>query len=293
MIPRAVEIAGNGRYLKKERGFLAVYHADERLGRIPLDDIGMVLATGHGLTYSNNLLLELSRRDVPLVICDKGFRPAAIFWPLETHYEQSGRMAAQVSASKPLCKQLWKQIVEAKIRMQAAVVQGKGRGAGHLRQLAGCVQSGDVGNNEATAARLYWRLVFGEDFRRNRQQGGANALLNYGYTVLRATAARAVMLAGLHPSFGLHHHNTRNGFPLVDDLMEPYRPIVDKVVLELLAEGAVEVDKCAKRACAEIPVLDVHSAKGVCTVAASLNDCALSLAEAYEGKRKKLIFPKA
>jgi CRISPR-associated protein Cas1 len=293
MMLQTVEINGENRYLCKERGFLAVYAKGELLGRLPLDDLGLVLAAGHGLTYSNNLLLELSRRGVPLIVCDRGMRPAALFWPVEMHRQQGQRLAAQAAASLPQKKRLWQELVQAKIKMQALAAASRGADSGHLTEFARAVRSGDAGNVEAAAARLYWKLLFGPRFLRDRKAAGVNALLNYGYTILRGLMARSVMLAGLHPSFSLHHSVERNALALVDDLMEPFRPMIDLVVLALQNAGEQEPTPVARTSLAALPVLDMKSRKGTTTVAESAKNLAASLADTLLGKRKKLLLPSA
>ena len=199
MLAQAVEIAGDRRHLCKERGFLAVYCRDERLGRIPLDDLGVVLVAGHGVTYSNELLVALAERCVPLFMCDKRMLPVGLFWSLQGHFLSGQRVRTQAGASLPLQKRLWRQIVQAKITLQAQVAEDRGGEAGPIYNLAGRVRPGDQGNLEAAAARLYWRQAFGPEFRRRRKAGGLNALLNYAYTIVRSATARAVMAGRAAP----------------------------------------------------------------------------------------------
>jgi CRISP-associated protein Cas1 len=200
---RVVEIAEDGRHLAKLHGFLIVSENGKELGRIPLDDISAVIATAHGISYSNSILVALAERCAPLVVCASNFRPAAILWAAEGSYEQAGRMADQAGAAKPLKKRLWAQIVSAKIQSQGNTLEAIGASHQGFQLLSRKVRSGDPDNVEAQAARRYWPLLFGEDFRRDRSADGVNAMLNYAYTVLRAGAARAIMAAGLHPSLGL------------------------------------------------------------------------------------------
>ncbi|MEC5293142.1 type II CRISPR-associated endonuclease Cas1 [Aurantimonas sp. C2-6-R+9] len=230
---RIVDVATDGLHLAVVRGFMTVSENREERGRIALDDIGAVIAHAHGLTWSNNLFVQLSKRNVPVIICAANHAPVSCLWPLEGHHRQSVRMRAQAAASKPLTKQIWRQIVSAKIAMQAAVLASAGAEAAGLAAMAKRVKSGDPDNLEAQAARRYWNGLMGPDFRRDRDADGANAMLNYGYTVLRAILSRAICAAGLHPTFGIHHTNQNNAFPLADDLMEPYRPLVDRMVLSL------------------------------------------------------------
>lgn len=292
MTGRIVEIAEDGRHLAKSRGFLTVSEKGSELGRIPLDDIDAVIASAHGLTYSNNLLVALAEQGAPLVLCGANHRPAAILWAAESHNEQAGRMADQAAAKKPLKKRLWAQIVRAKIEGQGASLEAAGAEHRGFYLLSRKVRSGDPDNVEAQAARRYWPLLFGKDFRRDRGSEGVNAMLNYSYTVLRAGAARAVMAAGLHPSFGLSHRQRRNAFALADDLMEPFRPVADLLVCELAQSGAEGVGKETKPHLARILITDMSTPDGASPVGVCLERLALSLARCFSGEAKALELPR-
>lgn len=292
MATRIVEIAEDGRHLAKERGFLAVKCDGAELGRIPLDDIAAVVANAHGITYSNNLLVALAERCAPLVICGANFRPAAILWATEGHHEQAGRMADQAAASVPLKKRLWTQLVAAKIESQRATLEAAGAEHEGFYLLARKVRAGDPDNVEAQAARRYWPLLFGQEFRRDRGADGANAMLNYAYTVLRAGTARAIMAAGLHPSLGLSHRQRGNAFALADDLMEPFRPLVDLLVRDLIRGGFDGVNRETKPQLARILVTDMSTGDGVSPVGACLTRLTLSLARCFAGEQKKLDLPR-
>lgn len=259
---RVVDIETDGLFLATHRGFLTVSDAGEEKGRIALDDIGALIVHAHGTSWSNSVMLRLSERAVPIVICGTNHAPVACVWPLQGHYQQGARMRAQIGASRPLGKQIWRQIVAAKIRMQGHVLSLAGKEAGAFDLLARKVRSGDPDNIEAQAARRYWKALFGPDFSRDRTADGANALLNYGYTVLRAVVSRAVCAAGLHPTIGVFHANRANAFALSDDLMEPYRPLVDRTVLGMMAHGNVEVTSEAKRELTAITTLDLENGDG-------------------------------
>jgi CRISPR-associated protein Cas1 len=293
MIGRVIEIASDGRHLAVFRGFMTISADGAEVGRVPLDDIGVLLCHAHGLTYSNNLIVELTGRGVAIVICGANHLPVAWVWPLDGHHIQSLRMRHQLAASEPLRKRLWQTIVRAKIAQQAAVLAGLGKAHEAFDLLAGKVRSGDPDNIEAQAARRYWPLLMGNDFRRDRAAGGGNALLNYGYTVLRAGVARAVVAAGLHPSLGLHHVNRGNPMCLVDDLMEPFRPLVDVVVLRLMAAGEAEVTSVAKARLAMVLSLDLATRAGTTPLSTCLERLALSLAVAFETGKPVLELPPA
>jgi len=288
---QTLEIAGSNRHLSKERGFIAVRSGKEKLGQIPLDDLVCVLIVGHGVTYSNDLLSALAERAVPVVLCGSNMRPLSVLWPLSSHHLSGQRIKAQAELGLPLRKRLWQSLVQAKILLQACNAELHEAKGGHLRALAKSVRSGDPDNVEAEAARLYFRTCFGPDFKRDRDATGINAQLNYGYTVLRAATARAVMLAGLHPAFGLHHHNARNSMPLVDDLMEPFRPVVDMLALRLQRTGIESVDKKAKCLLSALPNIDVPLRKKTGTVSSSLTALTASLADVLIGARRQLVLP--
>lgn len=292
MIGRVVEIAEDGRHLAKSRGFLTVSANGAEIGRVPLDDVAAVVANAHGITYSNNLLVALAERCAPLVVCGRNHRPAAFLWTVDGHYEQAGRMADQATASKPLRKRLWAQLVSAKIESQGATLEAVGAPHQGFRLLARKVRSGDPDNVEAQAARRYWPLLFGDGFRRDRSADGINGLLNYVYTVLRAGAARALMGAGLHPSLGLSHRQRGNAFALADDLMEPFRPMADLLVYDLVVAGATEVNKETKPELARILTMDMSTIDGISPLGVCLERVALSLARCFRGEVQKLDLPR-
>lgn len=288
---RVVEIAEEGRHLAKERGFLAISAQGEVVARLPLDDLAGVIATARGATLTSQLVAALAERNVPLVLCGAKFAPVAILWPVEGHHAQQRRMEAQLACGRPLARRLWAQVVAAKVRRQGRTLEALGERAGAFEQLARKVRSGDPANIEAQAARRYWPLLMGRDFRRDRQGGGANALLNYGYAVLRSATARAVAAAGLHPGLGIFHRHPNNPMPLVDDLMEPYRPVVDLEVRLMRGEGLTEPTPEAKRRLAMLLWSDQPTAAGVSPLSTCLVRSAQSLAESFVTRKACLDFP--
>lgn len=262
-------------------------------GRIALDDIGALITHAHGLKWSNTVFVRLSERGIPVVLCGANHRPISCVWPLEGHHMQAARMRSQIAAPRPLCKQLWRQIVGAKIRMQGHILAANGVESGAFEMLARKVRSGDPENVEAQAARRYWKALLGPDFSRNPAEDGANALLNYGYTVLRAIVSRAICAAGLHPTIGIFHANRANAFALADDLMEPYRPLVDHMVRALVHEGKAEVTPETKRRLASIGTLDLSSATGNSPLAVHAQRLVHSLATSFETKKPALELPDA
>lgn len=294
MIGRIVEVADDRRHLFMHRGFMVVQDTggDRReLGQVPLDDIAAVIANAHGLSYTNNLLVALSERGIPFVICAANHNAVGMLLPIEGNFEQSKRIEAQIAAGLPKHKRLWASVVRAKLEQQAAALEATGAPTAPLLALAGKVKSGDPENLEAQGARRYWGLLFGDGFRRDQDKAGLNALLNYGYTVLRATTARAIVAAGLHPSIGLHHSNDANAMRLVDDMMEPFRPIIDLKAWQLKQNGEEDVRPETKRAMVRTMYDDMMTASGATPVTVCVQRMATSLAQVYLGQRDKLDLP--
>ncbi len=230
MVGQIVEISEAGYSLKKYRGFLEVYKRGEKIGQVHIDDIATVLISVPGSLISSVLIDHLSRQNVPIVICGENYYPSTITLPLEGYSRQYQVMSAQAKISEPKRKRAWQRIVQAKISNQAELLVRVGEEGKQLERLARKVRSGDPENYEAQAARLYWQRLFGKTFRRDRAALGLNSAINYTYAIVRSCVARGVCSAGLHPTFGLHHKNPRNALNLVDDLLEPFRPIADYLV---------------------------------------------------------------
>src|SRR6056297_1614366 len=200
---------------------------------VPIEDIGYMLIENQQISLSMPLLEALSLQNVAVIFCNSKHHPQSMLMSLDGNHQQTEIYRQQVAASEPLKKNLWKQTVMAKIENQAAVLEALGKDAHPLPHLARQVKSGDTDNREGMAARLYWSKLFGKGFVRERHGVWPNAFLNYGYSIIRAATARALAGSGLLPSFGIFHSNRYNAFCLADDMMEPYRPFVDKAVWEL------------------------------------------------------------
>lgn len=291
MIGRIVEIAGESRYLSKERGFLVVSHRGEEQGRIPLDDVSALICNAHGLSYSNNLLIALAERGCPVVLCGANHMPAGIICSVDNHHRQGARLDAQAAVSVPRRKRLWQRLVRAKLGMQAAVLGAYSLPQAPLRSLIPKVRSGDSGNLEGVGARRYWSMLFGKTFRRDHEGEGVNALLNYGYTVLRACVARHLLATGLHPGLALHHSNDGNALRLADDLMEPFRPLVDAQVKQFSDFKRLDVDTTNKRELALMLARSIPTDEGASPVSVAIERLCLSLAQIYENERKELSLP--
>jgi CRISPR-associated protein Cas1 len=294
MIGRIVEVADDRRHLSMHRGFMVVQDTEgerKELGQVPLDDIAAVIANAHGLSYTNNLLVALAERGAPFVLCAANHNAVGMLLPIDGNFEQAKRIEAQIAASLPTHKRLWAAVVRSKLEQQAAALEATGAPTAPLTALVSKVKSGDPENIEAQGAQRYWRLLFGDAFRRDQDGGGLNGLLNYGYTVLRACTARAVIAAGLHPSIGLHHSNDNNAMRLVDDVMEPFRPIVDLKVWHLRRNGEEQVTPETKRALVRTLYDDMQTEAGATPVMVCAQKLAVSLAQVYLGEREKLDLP--
>ncbi|MCX8516776.1 MAG: type II CRISPR-associated endonuclease Cas1 [Rhodoferax sp.] len=294
MIGRIVEVADDHRHVHVHRGFLVVQNTEgerKELGQVPLDDIAAVIANAHGLSYTNNLLVALAQRGVPFVLCAANHNAVGMLLPLDGNYEQSKRIEAQIAATLPTHKRLWASIVRSKLEQQGAALVATGTPSTPVTALVSKVKSGDPQNLEAQGALRYWRLLFGDAFRRNQDGGGLNNLLNYGYTVLRAATARAVVAAGLHPSIGLHHSNDQNAMRLVDDVMEPFRPVIDLKVWHLQRNGEDEITPETKRALVRTLYDDMQTESGATPVMVCIQKLAVSLAQVYLGERTALELP--
>lgn len=286
-----IDISTDGRHLSRDRGFLKVSENGSEIGRTPLDQIAGVIVHAHGTTWSTSLLTELAERGAPVVLCAANHAPKSVLLPIEGHHAQGARMRAQWQAKAPLIKQAWKQVIRVKVQMQAAALDAIGEAPAPLHMMVRKITSGDSSNIEAQAARYYWPRMMGPDFRRDTEQGDENALLNYGYTVLRAATARAVVAAGLHPTIGLFHSNRSNAFALADDLMEPFRPLVDCAVRSLVTRHGVQVDSNAKQTLARLIATDLPLGDGITPVSVALVKLATSLGQSFEAGKLDLALP--
>jgi len=288
---RVIEISESGIFVSRYRGFMLVSLENEERGRVPIEDISVLIVSGTGCGLSSNLLQVLLENNTPVIICGKNYLPAGMLMPISAHHQHAKRLKIQIETSGPLKKRLWQLIVKQKILNQGTILQHFLGKDGGLLALAKRVGSGDSQNLEAQAAKRYWPKIFGAKFVRNPNLGGINSLLNYGYAVLRAGTARSVCAAGLHPALGIHHSNQYNPFSLADDLMEPVRPLVDYVVYKLWKSGLVELNPEVKKKLAGILEMDLNSRMG----ASSLQNCLLrmgqTLASSLENGKEDLDIP--
>ena len=262
---------------------------------VPIEDLGMLILEHQQISLTHYLLDKLVSANVAVVTCNDTHHPTGLLMPLESNTLQSERFRAQIEASEPLKKQLWQQTVKAKISNQAAVLKkwdGKYR---LLINLADSVKSGDADNNEAVAAVHYWQNLFPPawNFYRKRDGVPPNNLLNYGYSIIRAGMARAIVGAGLLPTLGIFHRNRYNAYCLADDLMEPYRPYVDMVVRAIIDKTSA-VDNLTQELKVEllnIPTLDVQLAGDKSPLMVAMQRTAVSVAKCYAGEQRKMLLP--
>ncbi len=227
MIRKTVELSTPGTRLSVAHCQLVVERPNLPRATLPIEDLGVVIVDDIRATYTQSVFLSLLEAGATVLVTGRDHLPAGMMLPLDAHHIQTERHRAQVEVSVPIRKRAWQAIVRAKIVQQAAVLSHFTGEHGGLVPMARRVRSGDPDNLEAQATQRYWPRLFGKTFRRNREAGGVNALLNYGYAIVRAAVARAVVSAGLIPSLGVHHRSRNNPFCLADDLLERYRPYVD------------------------------------------------------------------
>jgi len=296
MIKRTIYV-GNPAYLSLKNAQMILRRPDvEQDVSIPIEDMGLLVLDNQQITVTQGLMAQLLANNCAVVTCDNKCMPVGLLLPLDGHTLQSERFRAQIDSSKPLRKQLWQQTVQAKIANQATILhQLTGAEVGNMRAWVNAVRSGDADNLEARAAAYYWRNFFpdDQDFTRDRDGWPPNNLLNYGYAILRAIIARSLVGTGLLPTLGIHHHNKYNAYCLADDIMEPYRPFVDKLVKQMMGkyDDIWQLNTDMKRDLLAIPTLDVkiNGRRSPLLIAATITTS--SLAKCFAGETKTILYP--
>jgi len=262
---------------------------------LPIEDVGVVIIDHAQITLSQALMAKLLENNVALITCDASHHPTGLLLNLDGHTLQSQKFQAQLGAGKPLLKQLWQQSVVAKIRNQANLLKARGHETGNMDRWLTEVRSGDTSNREARAAVYYWSKLFDRypDFVRERFGEPPNNLLNYGYAILRAIVARSLVGSGLLPTMGIHHRNQYNAYCLADDIMEPYRPFVDRLVCALTAEGELypDLNPGLKKQLLSIPTLDVRIENQLSPLMVAVQRTTASLAKCFQGEQRKILYP--
>jgi CRISPR-associated protein Cas1 len=263
----------------------------------PIEDLGFIILDHWQITITQALLESLVDNNVAVITCDKTHHPTGLLLPLESNTIQTERYREQLDATEPLKKQLWAQVVQQKIENQAAALKTRhpNNDVDYLIKLSQTVKSGDSDNREAVAASVYWSKLFPNipQFVRTREGSSPNNLLNYGYAILRATVARSIVATGLLPTLGLHHRNRYNPYCLADDLMEPYRPMVDLLVCTILDKFGVpeELSKEIKTELLSVPALDVNMGNETSPLMIATQKTCQSLQKCFEGTQRKLLLP--
>jgi len=292
---------GNPAYLSMRNAQLVIKLTDAQtqedvVKTVPIEDVGVVVLENRQITITNGVMDALLQNNCAVITCDEKHMPAGMLLPLEGHTVQSERYRWQIEASLPLKKQLWQQTVQVKIRNQASVLKRlSGVEVGCMLAWANDVKSGDNENLEGRAAAYYWKSVFPEmeRFVRDPEGDAPNNLLNYGYAIVRAVVARALVASGLLPTFGIHHHNRYNAYCLADDVMEPYRPYVDELVIQILRSGVdcSELTTDLKRQLLGLPVKEVVIGGQHSPLMVAVSQTTASLAKCYGGELRKVVYP--
>jgi CRISPR-associated protein Cas1 len=331
MIKRTIEISREPAHLAVKLDQLLIYRYDqapEPVASIPCEDIGLVLVDHVATTYSHQALATLMGYGAAVLVCGRDHLPAGLLLPMPSHTEVVWRIQDQIATSKPLLKRLWQQIVVAKVRAQARNIDPDSPAHGLLSELAREVKSGDSTNVEAQAARVYWAawldpsiqtktpsapnasrwplpeslktdearfaLATAGSFKRDPDHlDPLNIMLNYGYAVLRAAVARALVAAGLFPALGLHHRNRSNAFCLADDMVEPLRPLIDARVRDLHRHGRDRLDQLTKAYLLEVLDITVRTGDQTGPLMVCLHRMVASLVHCYQGRETKLLIPEA
>jgi CRISP-associated protein Cas1 len=269
---------------------------------VPIEDIGLVILDHQQITITQSLLAKLLSNNTAVITCDHTHHPVGLQLCLDGHTLQSQKFKAQIAASVPLKKQLWQQTISAKIQNQATLLKEEraenlppGQAGKYLVNLASVVKSGDSTNCEAKAALYYWKHIFPEflEFKRERYGPPPNNLLNYGYAILRAMVARNLVASGLLPTLGIFHRNQYNAYCLADDMMEPYRPYVDKLVCGIIRGNGkfLEMTPSMKKDLLSIPAMDVVIDGQKSPMMNAVQRTTASLAKCFEGESRKILYP--
>ena len=263
---------------------------DDKITR-PIEDIGCVVLENQMISITLPLLNELVKNNVAVILCDNKMMPTSMLQSLDANTTQAESLKFQLAVTVPMKKQVWKQIIESKIKNQAAVLALAGKNKDILKPYYNNVKSGDSDNREGLAAKIYWNSLLGNSFKREREGCSPNSLLNYGYSILRAAVARALLGSGLLPNLGIFHKSRYNAFPLADDVMEPYRPFVDEIVYRLYENGITELNKESKSEIMRVLNCDVNIGKVKRPLQIALTMTTASLVKYYTGEIKKLSLP--
>ena len=290
MLNRIIEITTDNQKLSVYRGFLRI-EKEGNVSDIPFNHIGSLIITAHQIVYTHNLLQRLCDEGIPLIILGKNYQPVGILLSFVGHIRQTEVQYLQIEQKKPLYKKIWQCIIQEKIQNQSRVLdlfQKKNP----IKGLHKFVLSGDADNKEGIAAKLYFKSLFGSNFIRNRDIEGINSFLNYGYAIIRSALARYVVAAGLNPAYGVEHHNKLNPFCLVDDLIEPFRPLIDALVFQMILNGndLSELTSACKSKISGILTKEFQTTEGSSPLYMILQQCVWDLVRIYKTQNIKFHF---
>ena len=291
MIKRTIVLSSDSHVSLKNCQLFVENRESGEVRTMPIEDIGIILIENQTISISTPALNALVSNNCAVVYCDSRHMPCSMLMSLDSNAVQGERYRQQIDATLPLKKNLWKQIVQYKIKNQSRLLSELGYDGDVLKPYYMNVKSGDTDNREGIASGIYWDLLFGKEFVRTRFGKEPNALLNYGYSILRAGMARAIMGSGLFPAFGLFHKNRYNAFPLADDLMEPYRPYVDSIVYQLNKEEKMDLSPETKQRLLRVMFLDTKLKQMTRPLELALSVTTASLARCFSGEEKVLSYP--
>jgi CRISP-associated protein Cas1 len=288
---------GNPCTLKKKDMQMQIYFPSEEMKEdttVPVEDIGLVILDNPQIFISHALMMALTENNTAIISCNSKHMPSGLLLPMFSHHAFTEKLHYQIKASQPLIKNLWQQTVISKIKNQSALLFSVRAETKKMEFYALSVKSGDPTNVEGRAAAYYWDNLFGSMmFIRDRFGDVPNNLLNYGYSILRAIVARALISSGLFPSIGIHHRNKYNPYCLADDIMEPFRPYVDSVIVKIIEQSS-EIEELTpeiKKKLLQIPVIDVLIDGNKSPLMAGVQRTTASLASCFEGTTRKILYP--
>ncbi len=284
---------GNPCYLSKNKNQLVVELENREKRTVPIEDIGMVILDHYQIKIPQPVLQALVANNAAVLVNDASHLPLGLLLPMASHNTYTEKLHFQLNASLPLKKNLWQQTIKKKILNQAALLYQLQIDTEKMRYWASQVKSGDPDNYEGRAAAYYWKTIFDQPFKRGRFDAPPNNLLNYGYAILRSVVARSLVASGMLPALGIHHRNKYDAFCLADDIMEPYRPYVDRKVLSIIESDGFdgELTTDVKRQLLDIPVTDVLISGMSSPLMVGMQQTTASLMQCFEGENRKIAYP--
>lgn len=292
MLKRTVEISSQPTRLTMRQRQLTLTRDGVPVASVPCEDLGTLIVDHPQTTYTHAVLRDLATEGASLIVCGEDHLPVGVLLPFSRHCQLVQRIHEQIEATTARKKRIWQQLVRGKISASADVLAPT-PGSQHLRALVSQVRSGDPANVEARAAKYFWAnwLPNTDRFRREQDGDGINALLNYGYAIVRAILARAIVSAGYCPALGIHHHHRSNPFCLADDLIEPLRPIVDLTVRSLCECGILAIDRQSKEKLLKIMTYTVRCDDTIGPLNVVVHRYVSSFGECLRGESKRLSIP--